>query len=100
LRAARSTTVVAFGDGAGSPGEDDPCARLAAWLGRHGIPARTGHPPAAGNVAEALLSIAADLDAGLLVMGGYGHARYRELLLGGVTATILRTMTLPVLLAH
>jgi len=44
--------------------------------------------------------MAADLGAGLLVMGGYGHARYRELLLGGVTATVLRAMTLPVLLAH
>jgi nucleotide-binding universal stress UspA family protein len=38
--------------------------------------------------------------AGLLVMGGYGHARLREFILGGVTATILRTMTLPVLFAH
>jgi nucleotide-binding universal stress UspA family protein len=33
-------------------------------------------------------------------MGGHGHARYRERLLGGVTATVLRAMTLPVLLAH
>jgi nucleotide-binding universal stress UspA family protein len=100
LRAASATTVVACGDDSGRPGEDDPCTRLAAWLGRHGIAARTGHPAATGDVGEALLSTAAGLGAGLLVMGGYGHAHYRELLLGGVTATVLRTMTLPVLLAH
>jgi len=33
-------------------------------------------------------------------MGGYGHTRFREVLLGGVTLTILKTMTLPVLIAH
>jgi len=94
LRAARSTTVVAFGEDAA------PCAQLAAWLGRHGIAARTGHSMLDVDIGEALLTMAADLGAGLLVMGGYGHARYRELLLGGVTATVLRAMTLPVLLAH
>jgi nucleotide-binding universal stress UspA family protein len=49
---------------------------------------------------EALLSHAADASADLLVMGGYGHARFREMLMGGVTRTILRSMTLPVLMAH
>ena len=100
LRAAAATTVVGFGEGAAPEKDGDPCAHLAAWLGRHGVAARVGHPPSGGDVGEALLSTAADMGAGLLVMGGYGHARYRELLLGGVTATILRAMTLPVLLAH
>jgi nucleotide-binding universal stress UspA family protein len=36
----------------------------------------------------------------LLVMGGYGHSRFRELLTSGVTATILGSMSLPVLFAH
>jgi nucleotide-binding universal stress UspA family protein len=100
LRAASGTTVVGYGDRTADTKDGDPCAQLATWLGRHGIAARTGHPPAAGDVGEALLSLAADTGAGLLVMGAYGHARYRELLLGGVTATVLRAMTLPVLLAH
>jgi len=52
------------------------------------------------DVGNALLSMAADIDADLLVMGGYGHSRFRELLLGGVTQTILKSMTLPVLMAH
>jgi nucleotide-binding universal stress UspA family protein len=49
---------------------------------------------------EALLSIASDCDADLLVMGCYGHSRARELLLGGATRTVLDSMTLPVLMAH
>ena len=95
--------MVGFGAPATAARDGDPCALLATWLGRHGIaaaPRPGGHRAGAGDVGEALLSAAADLDAGLLVMGGYGHARYRELVLGGVTATVLRAPTLPVLLAH
>jgi nucleotide-binding universal stress UspA family protein len=51
-------------------------------------------------VAEALLSHAADTDADLIVMGGYGHARAWELVLGGVTRTMLASMTVPVLMSH
>jgi nucleotide-binding universal stress UspA family protein len=47
-----------------------------------------------------LLSRAADLGADLLVIGAYGHSRVRELLLGGATRSILRSMTLPVLMSH
>jgi nucleotide-binding universal stress UspA family protein len=49
---------------------------------------------------EGLLSLAADVGADLLVMGCYGHSRTRELVLGGATRTVLRSMTLPVLMAH
>ena len=101
LRAAAQVTVVDFG-GAESPAGivEDPCAALAAWLDRHGVAARCGHRPLAPDVAGALLAEAADVGAGLLVMGAYGHPRLREIVLGGVTETILRAMTLPVLLAH
>jgi len=51
-------------------------------------------------VAEALLSHVADTGADLLVMGGYGHSRAWELALGGVTRTMLKSMTLPVLMSH
>jgi nucleotide-binding universal stress UspA family protein len=46
------------------------------------------------------LSHAADSAADLLVMGGYGHSRLREFVLGGVTRSIFQSMTLPVLLSH
>lgn len=51
-------------------------------------------------VAEALLSHAADTDADLIVMGGLGHTRLWELVLGGVTRTMLSSMTVPVLMSH
>ena len=52
------------------------------------------------SVAEALLSHAADFGADLIVMGGYGHSRAWELALGGVTRTILQSMTVPVLMSN
>ena len=48
----------------------------------------------------ALLSRASDVEADLLVMGAYSHSRVRELVLGGTTRTVLKSMTLPVLMAH
>ncbi len=51
-------------------------------------------------VGESLLSHAADTGADLLVMGAYGHSRAWEIVMGGVTQTILRSMTLPVLMMH
>lgn len=52
------------------------------------------------SVAELLLSHAADTNADLIVMGGYGHPRAYELVLGGVTRTMLASMTVPVLMSH
>ncbi len=54
----------------------------------------------AQSPGEGLLSLAADTDVDLLVMGCYGHSRTREWVLGGASRTILRSMTLPVLMAH
>jgi len=75
--------------------------RLRAWLARHGVNVdieRHGSPST--SVGEWLLDRAADLSSDLVVMGGYGHARTRELVLGGVTRRILRASTIPVLMAH
>ena len=57
----------------------------------------TGEPEFLG---ELLLSRAFDLEADLLVMGCYGHSPTREWVLGGTSRTVLRSMTLPVLMAH
>jgi nucleotide-binding universal stress UspA family protein len=101
LRASTRVTVLAIDDERAYPHTvEDPCAAMAEYLGRHGVNTRTGRRVSHNRVAEAILSEAADINAGLLVMGGYGQSRFRELLLGGVTATILQSMTLPVLLAH
>jgi nucleotide-binding universal stress UspA family protein len=66
-------------------------------LARHGVKAEIERTVSADlPVGEVLLSRAADL----LVMGAYGHSRARELLLGGATRSLLRSMTLPVLMSH
>ncbi|HSC99023.1 MAG TPA: universal stress protein [Casimicrobiaceae bacterium] len=76
-------------------------ARLGGYLLAHGIEAQFKRlHGAAAEVGERLLSQAADIGADLIVMGGYGHARLRELVLGGATRQILETMTVPVLMSH
>jgi nucleotide-binding universal stress UspA family protein len=76
-------------------------ARLAAYLSRHGVQAALRHhPPIADHDGELLLSLAAETGADMIVMGCYGHSRARELVLGGVSRTILGSMTVPVLMAH
>jgi nucleotide-binding universal stress UspA family protein len=52
------------------------------------------------DVANTLLSHAADTSADFIVMGGYGHSRLREFILGGVTRGILASMTVPALMSH
>jgi len=52
------------------------------------------------DTGEALLSHVADRGSDLLVMGAYGHARLRQLILGGVTQTIMGEMTVPVLMSR
>ena len=78
-----------------------PGAVISLHLARHGVKA-TIEQTVSGDlsVGDTLLSRAADLGADLLVMGAYGHSRLRELLLGGATRTLLRSMTLPVLMSH
>ena len=51
-------------------------------------------------VASTILSTAADLGSDMIVMGGYGHSRLREFVLGGATRGILEAMTVPVLMSH
>jgi nucleotide-binding universal stress UspA family protein len=85
----------------GDEGDNDRGAALEHWLRLHGVtaPIQT-HRLGDGDVGEALLSLAADTGAGLLVMGCYGHGRAREWVLGGVSRVVLRSMTLPVLMVH
>lgn len=75
--------------------------RIAGWLSDHGVRCTTERFDTAPAVlGESLLSRASDLASDLIVMGGYGQARLRELILGGTTRTILESMTVPVLLSH
>lgn len=81
---------------------EQPGADIALFLSRHGIRVDVSQQSTADDIdtGNALLSYVTDFDADLLVMGGYGHSRFREVLLGGVTKTVLQSMTVPVLMAH
>jgi nucleotide-binding universal stress UspA family protein len=86
-----------------SPGGD-----LLQYLARQGVQAdilvrqsqRAGLLKRPTGTGEALLALLAEEGCDLLVLGAYGHSRFRETLLGGVTRTVLESMTAPVLMAH
>jgi len=74
---------------------------LVAYLNRHGVAATPHHyGDETGDIGAFILSAVADLDADMLVMGGYGHSRAREWMLGGATRAVLEAMTVPVLMSH
>jgi len=76
-------------------------ADMGRHLARHGLTVEVKRIVASDvDVADMLLSHAADTRTDFIVMGGYGHSRLREFVLGGVTSSILRTMTAPVLMSH
>ncbi|WER50371.1 universal stress protein [Cupriavidus sp. WKF15] len=79
-----------------------PVAHAVRVLERHGVTVEVEHGSSGSDltIGELLLSRAADFDADLIVMGAYGHGRMRELVLGGVTRTLLSLMTVPVLFSH
>lgn len=79
----------------------EPGADVALWLARHDVKVTVQRDVAADTeVGEIILSRAADCDADLVVMGVYGHSRVREMVLGGVSRTLLSSMTVPVLMSH
>ncbi|MFN4088537.1 MAG: universal stress protein [Alphaproteobacteria bacterium] len=102
LRRADIVTVLAIvADRPATDPQSVPCAEICQALARHGVrveAARTVTDTI--EPGEFLLSEAAGGSADLIVMGAYGHSRLREAVLGGATRTILRQMTVPVLLSH
>ena len=74
---------------------------MAHHLARHGLQVELKRIVAPdSDVANTILSLAADTSADLIVMGGYGHSRLREFVLGGATRGILASMTVPTLMSH
>jgi len=76
-------------------------ADMGAHLARHGLNVEVKRTVLGDiDVADVILSHAADAGTDFIVMGGYGHSRLREFVLGGVTRSIFRSMTAPVLMSH
>jgi nucleotide-binding universal stress UspA family protein len=100
LAKAKQVEVVVIGN---KPPKSDemPGADLGQHLARHGLKVEVKRITATDiDVASTLLSYAADSSADFIVMGGYGHSRLREFVLGGATRGILEAMTVPVLMSH
>lgn len=84
----------------GAPVEELPGFNITRHLARHGLAPVLRQLPPTTEPGNALLSHAAESGADFLVMGGYGHSRLRELVLGGATREVLSSLTLPVLMTH
>lgn len=80
---------------------ETPGADIGQHLARHGVKVDVKRIQRADlDVANTILSHVADNSADMLVMGGYGHSRLRQFILGGVTRSMLQSMTVPVLMSH
>lgn len=101
LQLADQVTVLAVNPSDGADHGEVPSADISHFLARHGVRAEANRTYAEGiDVADAILSRASDLGCDLIVMGAYGHSRTREWIFGGVTRSIMRSMTRPILIAH
>ena len=100
LQLVRSVTVLSFRRPDEAAGDTLLMPQLLQFLRSHGIQASARREVSDIATGDALLSRLTDLGTDLLVMGGYGHSRFRELVLGGATRRILGSMTVPVFMAH
>lgn len=98
LQRASAVTLVAVEE---SNRYDFPPLQAATFLSRHGVASEVVEVTARGrSIAETLRDAAHDRKAACLVMGAYGHSRWQESLLGGVTRDMLIGTPMPLLLAH
>ena len=79
---------------------DEPGADMAHYLARHGMKVDVAVAHTRAPEGEALMDMARDCHAGLMVTGAFGHSRYREWILGGATRTLLGHAPAPLLTAH
>jgi nucleotide-binding universal stress UspA family protein len=100
LRRAKAIDIVAV-SGERGKGSELVGTNMARHLARHGLAVELKRV-SAGNVdvPAAIASYAAEIGADFMIMGGYGHSRLREFILGGVTRTVLSSSTIPVLMSH
>ena len=100
LRKAERVNIVVIDPKESQVGQD-PGSDLATYLSRHGINITVDVLASGGmTVTEKLMQRARDIDADILVMGGYGHTKFREWLLGGATREMLEGAEIPVFMVH
>lgn len=103
LRGASHLVVLTMDEGAATRNIDSiPFEDLATYCVAHGIPApdHVRRDIKGVGVGSTILNAAADYSADLIVMGAYGHSKFREWAMGGATASILKSMTVPIMFSH
>lgn len=101
LRAAEQVDVVLVDPPAHSIERSDPGGAVSLFLARHGVATQVSVlARTLPHVADNLLRFAHENGADAIVMGAYGHSRFREALLGGPTRDMLERLDLPVIMAH
>ena len=100
LARSKSIDVVIVASGR-EKSDEIPGVDIGQHLARHGLKVEVKRIVADDiDVPNTILSYAADSSADFIVMGGYGHSRLREFVLGGATRGILASMTVPTLMSH
>ena len=101
LQLAKNVTVALFNV---QPSEnvhgEEPGADIALYLARHGVTISVEQFHHIDKIGESMFALAAARDIDLIVMGCFGHSRFREVMMGGVTLTMLKAMPAPLLLSH
>ncbi|KAA0917489.1 universal stress protein [Aquicoccus porphyridii] len=101
LEAAEAVHVVVIDPPTHGPNRSDPGGLLSQYLSRHGVRAEVDVlSKTLPRVSDVLMRHATDIDADMIVMGAYGHSRFREAILGGATRYMLEQAKLPVFMAH
>lgn len=101
LKAAEQVSIAIVNPPEHSPERSDPGGLLTQMLARHGVNCEVAVlAKTLPRVSDVLMRFVTDQDAGLLVMGAYGHSRLREAILGGATRNVLENAEVPVFLAH
>jgi len=98
---AAAVHVVVVDPPAHGPNRSDPGGLLSQFLARHGVKVEIDVlSKTMPRVSDVLMRHAGDMDADMIVMGAYGHSRFREAILGGATRNMLEHATLPLFMAH
>jgi nucleotide-binding universal stress UspA family protein len=101
LRQAESVHLAVIDPPVHGPNRSDPGGMLSQYLSRHGVRTEIDVlSKSLPRISDMLSRHAADVEADLIVMGAYGHSRFREAILGGATRNMLELAELPVLMAH
>jgi nucleotide-binding universal stress UspA family protein len=101
LQQAKTVEIAALDPGMHcKPLGEQPGVEIARYLARHGVEADIIKQPSRGDVGDALLSLAANLGSDMLVAGFFGRWHFGEIVLGGVTNTVLGSSTVPVLMSR